>query len=106
MPDNHQSRVHHQSASPAVLLQAGGWLGRVFMLDFGVTGIDRYITLGSPHAPPPAGVQGVMDQTRGILNYCQTFCPGAHHPEVGRSWPSVHGVSFSQQRHFQHSSRC
>eukprot|EP00878_Enallax_costatus_P016667 GHUV01017487.1.p1 GENE.GHUV01017487.1~~GHUV01017487.1.p1 ORF type:complete len:202 (+),score=66.25 GHUV01017487.1:887-1492(+) len=52
------------------------------MLDFGVTGIDRYITLGSPHAPPPAGVQGVVDQTRGILNYCQDACPGAHHPEV------------------------
>lgn len=62
--------------------QAGGWLGRVWMLDFGVTGIDRYITLGSPHAPPPPGVEGVVDQTRGILNWCSDACPGAHHPEV------------------------
>lgn len=61
------------------------------MLDFGVTGIDRYITLGSPHAPPPTGV---VDQTRGILNYCQDACPGAHHPEVRGVWsctsPSLH----------------
>jgi len=63
-------------------VQAGGWLGRVWMLDYGVTGIDRYITLGSPHAPPPPGVEGVVDQTRGILNYCQDACPGAHHQEV------------------------
>eukprot|EP00879_Flechtneria_rotunda_P017124 GHRR01017933.1.p1 GENE.GHRR01017933.1~~GHRR01017933.1.p1 ORF type:complete len:216 (+),score=33.73 GHRR01017933.1:116-763(+) len=71
--------------APITLLchSAGGWLGRVFMLDFGVTGIDRYITLGSPHAPPPPGAQGVVDQTRGILQYCQDACPGAHHPEVG-----------------------
>lgn len=69
---------------PITLLchSAGGWLGRVFMLDYGVTGIDRYITLGSPHAPPPPGAEGVVDQTRGILTFCQDACPGAHHPEV------------------------
>jgi hypothetical protein len=42
----------------------------------------RYITLGSPHAPPPPGVEGVVDQTRGILNWCQDAAPGAYHPEV------------------------
>eukprot|EP00775_Hariotina_reticulata_P011612 gene11612-11756_t len=79
---------------------AGGWLGRVWMLDFGPTGIDRYITLGSPHAPPPAGAEGVVDQTRGILNYCQDACPGAHHQEVkyvtiaGRF---VKGVQLNQE---------
>lgn len=44
--------------------------------------LHRYVTLGSPHAPPPPGAEGVVDQTRGILNYCQDACPGAHHPEV------------------------
>lgn len=70
-----------ECACPA-LLQAGGWLGRVYMLDFGTTGIDRYVTLGSPHAPPPAGAEGVVDQTRGILTFCSDATPGAYHPEV------------------------
>lgn len=52
------------------------------MLDFGTAGIDRYVTLGSPHAPPPAGADGVVDQTRGILTFCADACPGAHHPEA------------------------
>jgi hypothetical protein len=52
------------------------------MLDFGTAGIDRFVTLGSPHAPPPAGAGGVVDQTRGILNFCQDSCPGAFHDEV------------------------
>ena len=53
------------------------------MLDFGTAGVDRFVTLGSPHAPPPAGTEGVVDQTRGILNFCQDACPGAFHDEVG-----------------------
>jgi len=61
---------------------AGGWLGRVYMLDFGTAGVDRFVTLGSPHAPPPSGNEGVVDQTRGILNFCQDACPGAFHDEV------------------------
>jgi hypothetical protein len=52
------------------------------MLDFGTAGIDRYVTLGSPHAPPPAGAEGVVDQTRGILTFCSDATPGAYHPEV------------------------
>jgi hypothetical protein len=66
--------------------QAGGWLGRVYMLDFGTAGIDRFVTLGSPHNPPPAGAAGVVDQTRGILTFCQDACPGAFHDEVGVAW--------------------
>lgn len=46
--------------------QAGGWLGRVYLLDFGTAGIDQFVSLGSPHLPPPAGV---IDQTRGILTW-------------------------------------
>jgi len=61
---------------------AGGWLGRVYLKDFGTAGIDSFISLGSPHSPPPEGAEGVVDQTRGILNYCSQECPGAFHPEV------------------------
>ena len=36
---------------------AGGWLARVYLLGFGTAGIDRLVTLGSPHQPPPkAGI--------------------------------------------------
>lgn len=68
--------------APITLLahSAGGWLGRVFLKDFDRTGIDRMVSLGSPHLPPPAGV---VDQTRGILTYCSDACPGAFHSEVG-----------------------
>ncbi len=67
--------------APVTLLahSAGGWLGRVYMKDFDRTGIDRMVSLGSPHLPPPPGV---VDQTRGILTYCSDACPGAFHPEV------------------------
>lgn len=60
-------------------LQAGGWLGRVYLLDFGTEGVDRFVSLGSPHQPPP---EGVVDQTRGILTWCSQACPGAYHPQV------------------------
>ena len=54
--------------------------------------MDRFVSLGSPHRAPPAGAAGVVDQTRGILNFVSDACPGAHHSEVrqeakgGRSW--------------------
>jgi hypothetical protein len=58
--------------------------------------ITRYITLGSPHAPPPAGVEGVVDQTRGILNWCQDAAPGAYHPEV-RGSPALAKLGLGKQ---------
>lgn len=58
---------------------AGGWLGRLFMLDWGTEGIDQFVSLGSPHLPPP---EGVIDQTRGILTFVSQACPGVHHPDV------------------------
>lgn len=61
---------------------AGGWLGRLYLKDFGTIGIDRFVSLGSPHLPPPDDREGVVDQTRGILDYCQDSCPGAYHSEV------------------------
>jgi alpha-beta hydrolase superfamily lysophospholipase len=41
--------------APLTLLahSAGGWLGRLYLRDFGTEGIDRFVTLGSPHLPPP-----------------------------------------------------
>ena len=32
---------------------AGGWLARVYLLGWGTENIDRLVTLGSPHQPPP-----------------------------------------------------
>lgn len=79
--DNLKRRV---DGAPITMVShsAGGWLGRVYMLDYGTQGIDRFVTLGSPHSPPPAGSQAVVDQTRGILTWCQDSCPGAYHQEV------------------------
>eukprot|EP00892_Ulva_mutabilis_P010479 jgi/Ulvmu1/7803/UM004_0032.1 len=70
--------------SPATMLthSAGGWLGRVYLNDFGCQGVDRLVSLGSPHLPPAAGAAGIVDQTRGILTFCEDNFPGCHHEEV------------------------
>lgn len=41
--------------APVTMLahSAGGWLSRVYLLSYGTTGIDRLVTIGSPHSPPP-----------------------------------------------------
>jgi hypothetical protein len=39
-------------------------------------GLDCVLSLGSPLRPPPRGVPGVFDQTRGILTYVDERCPG------------------------------
>lgn len=45
---------------------AGGWLGRVYLLDWGTTGVDRFVSLGSPHqAPPKASDMTYMDEFPG-----------------------------------------
>ena len=56
---------------------AGGWLARVWMQQRGVDDLDVVLSLGSPLRPPPRGVPGVFDQTRGILTYVDERCPGA-----------------------------
>lgn len=53
---------------------AGGWLARLYMQQFGVSNISLLLTLGTPHHPPPKGVPGVIDQTRGLLDYVQQYC--------------------------------
>ncbi|KAH9321192.1 hypothetical protein KI387_015831, partial [Taxus chinensis] len=54
---------------------AGGWLARVYMAEYGFNGVSLLLTLGTPHLPPPKGVSGVIDQTRGLLNYVEKYCP-------------------------------
>ncbi|XP_074276538.1 uncharacterized protein LOC141600250 [Silene latifolia] len=56
---------------------AGGWLARVYMEEFGMADISLLLTLGTPHMPPPKGVSGVIDQTRGLLYYVQDHCAKA-----------------------------
>lgn len=67
--------------APVTLLchSAGGWLGRLFMLDFDRTGVDRCVSLGSPQLAPP---EGVVDQTRGILTWINDAAPGAFYSDV------------------------
>lgn len=69
--------------APVTLLahSAGGWLSRVYLLSKGTTGIDRLVTIGSPHFPPPQEAK-VMDQTRGILTYVEQNCPGRFHSSI------------------------
>ncbi|GMN48613.1 hypothetical protein TIFTF001_017762 [Ficus carica] len=56
---------------------AGGWLARVYMEEFGFSHISLLLTLGTPHLPPPKGSTGVIDQTRGLLNYVEKHCSKA-----------------------------
>ncbi|KAK3152069.1 hypothetical protein QOZ80_2BG0153880 [Eleusine coracana subsp. coracana] len=62
---------------------AGGWLARVYMQEFGASDISLLLTLGTPHLPPPKGVPGVIDQTRGLLYYVEKNCaPAVYTPEL------------------------
>jgi hypothetical protein len=42
----------------------------------GMEDLDCVLSLGSPLRPPPRGIPGVFDQTRGILTYVDDKCPG------------------------------
>ncbi|XVF56712.1 hypothetical protein PTKIN_Ptkin06aG0142200 [Pterospermum kingtungense] len=53
---------------------AGGWLARVYMEEYGLSHISLLLTLGTPHLPPPKGVSGIIDQTRGLLYYVEQHC--------------------------------
>lgn len=57
---------------------AGGWLARLYMEEYNNNNtISLLLTLGTPHRPPPKGLPGVIDQTRGLLDYVDRFCAGA-----------------------------
>lgn len=47
--------------APVTMLahSAGGWLSRVYLLSKGTAGIDRLVTIGSPHSPPPQVCQDI-----------------------------------------------
>uniref|UniRef100_A0A5B7CA80 Alpha/beta-Hydrolases superfamily protein n=1 Tax=Davidia involucrata TaxID=16924 RepID=A0A5B7CA80_DAVIN len=47
------------------------------MEEFGFSHISLLLTLGSPHLPPAKGLPGVIDQTRGLLNYVEKHCTKA-----------------------------
>ncbi len=72
---------------PITLLahSAGGWLGRCYLAEVEApsdAGVDRFVSLGSPHLPPSADAEGTVDQTRGILTHVNEACPGAFHGDV------------------------
>ncbi|KAJ9523666.1 hypothetical protein QJQ45_019934 [Haematococcus lacustris] len=72
-------RAVHGAPITMLSHSAGGWLGRVYLKEFGTAGVDRFVSLGSPHQAPPTGV---MDQTRGILTWVNAASPDNFHPEV------------------------
>ncbi|KAK7351950.1 hypothetical protein VNO77_11742 [Canavalia gladiata] len=47
------------------------------MQEFGLSHISLLLTLGTPHLPPPKDVPGVIDQTRGLLDYVDKYCSKA-----------------------------
>ncbi|XP_022719926.1 uncharacterized protein LOC111277775 [Durio zibethinus] len=62
---------------------AGGWLARVYMEEIEFSHISLLLTLGTPHLPPPRGLTGVIDQTRGLLYYVEQYCKKAvYTPEL------------------------
>ncbi|KAK4372259.1 hypothetical protein RND71_007643 [Anisodus tanguticus] len=62
---------------------AGGWLARVYLQEFGSSDISLLLTLGTPHLPPPKGLPGVIDQTRGLLYHVEENCAKAvYSPEL------------------------
>ncbi|KAK9120307.1 hypothetical protein Syun_017924 [Stephania yunnanensis] len=72
--------IRHTSGCGKISLighSAGGWLARLYMEQFGHSHISLLLTLGSPHTPPPKGLPGVIDQTRGLLDYVQIHCARA-----------------------------
>lgn len=53
------------------------------MQEYGTSDISLLLTLGTPHLPPPKGVSGVIDQTRGLLYYVEENCaPAVYTPEL------------------------
>ncbi|XP_021895459.1 uncharacterized protein LOC110812885 [Carica papaya] len=62
---------------------AGGWLARMYMEEFSFSDISLLLTLGTPHQPTPKGLPGVIDQTRGLLDYVEQNCAKAvYTPEL------------------------
>ncbi|XP_071690555.1 uncharacterized protein [Rutidosis leptorrhynchoides] len=72
-----------EAIKEALKQSQGGWLARVYMEEFNQANISLLLTLGSPLQPPPKGVPGVVDQTRGLLYYVEENCRKAvYTPEL------------------------
>ncbi|CAL9755824.1 unnamed protein product [Musa acuminata subsp. burmannicoides] len=80
-----EAKLHLEDGGSISLVghSAGGWLARVYIEEFGMSRISLLLTLGSPHLPPPKGLPGVIDQTRGLLDYIEKNCaPAVYTPEL------------------------
>ncbi|KAL0429354.1 UNVERIFIED_CONTAM: hypothetical protein Sradi_0561400 [Sesamum radiatum] len=81
--DWYLKRVEEAVNDAKELAQAGGWLARVYLQEFGLSDVSLLLTLGTPHLAPPKGVSGVIDQTRGLLDYVEKHCAKAvYTPEL------------------------
>jgi pimeloyl-ACP methyl ester carboxylesterase len=84
------------SGSKVTLLahSAGGWLARVYLDAFDDAGEDvgALVTLGSPMKPTPKDVPGVIDQTRGILDWVADNCRKCDELSPGISVTCVAGT--------------
>ncbi|XP_060217862.1 uncharacterized protein LOC132645104 [Lycium barbarum] len=82
---------------------AGGWLARLYLQEFGSSDISLLLTLGTPHQPPPKGLPGVIDQTRGLLYYVEENCAKAvYSPEL--RYVCIAGRYIQGSRFFDSSS--
>ncbi|KAF6158855.1 hypothetical protein GIB67_012498 [Kingdonia uniflora] len=82
---------------------AGGWLARVYMEEFGNSSISLLLTLGSPLMPPSKDLPGVIDQTRGLLNYVERSCAKAvYTPEL--KYVCIAGRYIQGERFFGNSN--
>lgn len=76
-------QLSQQGSISLVGHSAGGWLARVYIQEFKPSDISLLLTLGTPHLGPPKGVPGVIDQTRGLLDYVEKNCaPAVYTPEL------------------------
>ncbi|OUS44946.1 hypothetical protein BE221DRAFT_193562 [Ostreococcus tauri] len=77
---------------------AGGWLARVYVdayaTDARARSVGKLVTLGSPMKPVDASAPGVIDQTRGILNWVEENCRSAeaYETELGIEVTCVAGT--------------
>ena len=63
----------------------GGWITRAYLGQLSDERRARFsalVTLGTPHAPPPAGFWSFADQTRGLLRFCDEKYPGAYYDSI------------------------
>lgn len=78
-------RSDHGTDRPIQLVghSIGGWIARAYLGQLGDrSAISTLVTLGTPHAPPPAGFFSIIDQTRGLLRNVESRFPGAYHDDI------------------------